>query len=58
MFYVSSKDPESYMDEITGNRRRLKVYAVQYKHGYPFFTFYEDNKWITRSAKYYVPVEN
>ena len=34
------------------------VYSVQYKRGYPFFTFYENGKWITRSAKYYEPVGN
>lgn len=45
------------MEELTGSRIKKKVYAVQYKHGYPFFTFYEDGKWVTRSAKYYVPVE-
>ena len=57
MFYVKSKNPETYFDKISGNRFKKKVYAVQYKHGYPFFTFYEDGKWITRSAKGYVPAD-
>lgn len=57
MFYVYSKNPESIIDEISNTRTKKKVYSVQYKHGYPFFTFYEYDKWITRSAKYYVPVE-
>lgn len=57
MFYVYNKKPESRMEELTGSRIKKKVYAVQYKHGYPFFTFYEDGRWVTRSAKYYVPVE-
>jgi hypothetical protein len=58
MFYVYSKEPETSIDEAYHTRRKKKVYSVQYKHGYPFFTFYEDGKWITRSAKYYEPVEN
>jgi hypothetical protein len=58
MFYVKSKNPESIFDEESGMRIKKKVYSVQYKHGYPFFTFYEDGQWVTRSAKYYVPVEN
>lgn len=58
MFYVYSKKLESYCDGISGTRMKKKVYAVQYKHGYPFFTFYEDDRWVTRSAKYYEPVEN
>jgi hypothetical protein len=58
MFYVYSKEVDTTMDELSNTRRKKKVYSVQYKHGYPFFTFYEDGKWITRSAKYYVPVES
>lgn len=50
MFYVFEKDRDIKILK--------KVYSVQYKHGYPFFTFYEDGKWVTRSAKYYVPEEN
>ena len=57
MFYVRDKELKSYIDGISDSRFKKKVYAVQYKHGYPFFTFYEDGKWVTRSAKYYVPVE-
>jgi hypothetical protein len=33
------------------------VYGVHYKKGYPFFTFYENGQWISRSAKHYMPVE-
>jgi hypothetical protein len=58
MFYVKSKEPENIFDETSGTRIPKKVYSVQYKHGYPFFTFYENGQWITRSAKYYVPVDN
>jgi hypothetical protein len=58
MFYVYSKEPETTMEEMKGFRNKKKVYSVQYKHGYPFFTFYENGKWVTRSAKYYEPVEN
>ena len=58
MFYVYSKKPESICDEVHNIRRKKKVYSVQYKHGYPFFTFYEDGIWVTRSAKYYEPAEN
>jgi len=56
MFYVKSKNPESIFDEVSGARMKKRVYSVQYKNGYPFFTFYENGQWITRSAKYYVPV--
>ena len=58
MFYVYVKKPETHFQEVTNTRTKKKVYAVQYKHGYPFFTFYEDGKWITRSAKSYIPVES
>lgn len=58
MFYVYNKEPETHFEEVTSNRIKKKVYSVQYKHGYPFFTFFEDGKWVTRSAKYYMPVEN
>lgn len=58
MFYVRNKKPETYMEEVCGSRRKQKVYSVQYKNGYPFFTLCENGKWITRSAKYYEPVEN
>ena len=58
MFYVYSKESETYCDEASNTRRKKKVFSVQYKNGYPFFTFYEDGKWVTRSAKYYEPVEN
>jgi hypothetical protein len=27
------------MEELTGSRIKKKVYAVQYKHGYPFLLF-------------------
>jgi hypothetical protein len=57
MFYVYAKEPQSIFDEMSDVRMKKKVYAVQYKHGYPFFTFYENDKWVTRSAKYYVPAE-
>jgi hypothetical protein len=57
MFYVTSKKPESIFDEKSGMRNKKKVYSVQYKSGYPFFTFYENGQWITRSAKHYEPVE-
>jgi len=57
MFKVKSKKPESYCDEVSGVRLSEKiVYSVQYKHGYPFFTFYESEQWVTRSAKYYESV--
>jgi len=56
MFYVKNKKPESCCDEVLGTRTKKIVYSVQYKHGYPFFTFYENGQWITRSAKYYEPV--
>ncbi|MFC0903753.1 hypothetical protein ACFHWD_03495 [Clostridium sp. MT-14] len=49
MFYVYDK-----RDTIKEN---MKVYSVQYKHGYPFFTLYKNDQWITESAKYYVPIE-
>jgi hypothetical protein len=58
MFYVKSKEPESSCDEVSGTRIKKKVYAIQYKHGYPFFTFYENGLWITRSAKHYIPVSD
>jgi len=58
MFYVYSKDPETHFQEVSNTRIKKKVYSVQYKHGYPFFTFYEDGRWVTRSAKYYRPVED
>jgi len=57
MFYVKSKKPESYCDKISDTKIIKIVYAVQYKHGYPFFTFYENGQWITRSAKHYEPVK-
>lgn len=57
MFYVYSKEPENYFEEVSDARVKKKVYSVQYKNGYPFFTLYENGRWITRSAKYYVPVE-
>jgi len=56
MFYVKSKKPESCCDEVAGTRTKKRVYDIQYKRGYPFFTFYENGQWITRSAKYYEPV--
>lgn len=56
MFYVKSKEPESIFDEESGMRMKKKVYAVQYKRGYPFFLLYENGQWITKSAKHYVPV--
>jgi len=58
MFYVYNKNPSSFYEENKNIRvEKKKVYAVSYKNGYPFFTFYEDGKWITRSAKHYIPVE-
>lgn len=56
MFYVISKEPECICDEVSGNRMKKLVYSVQYKRGYPFFTFYENGQWITRSAKHYIPI--
>lgn len=53
MFYVKEK-------KNNGNKEipQVKtVYGVQYKHGYPFFTFYENEQWITRSAKHYIPAD-
>ena len=52
MFDVYNKEEE--FDIIS---KKKKVYSVQYKNGYPYFTLYEDGQWITRSAKYYVPVK-
>jgi len=58
MFEVCEKNPESYVEEKYGIRlKKIMVYGVQYKNGYPFFTLYENGQWITRSAKYYVPIE-
>ena len=34
-----------------------EVAGVQYKSGYPFFTIYENNQWITKSAKSFIPLE-
>lgn len=56
MFYVLSKKPESIFDEESDTRRIKTVYSIQYKNGYPFFTFYENGRWITRSAKHYIPI--
>lgn len=53
MFYVHERSKDN------NEKPQVKtVYGVQYKHGYPFFTFYEDGIWVTRSAKHYVPVAN
>ena len=58
MFYVINKKPKSIFEQVTGDRLPPKEdYAVQYKKGYPFFLFYENGQWITRSAKYYEPVK-
>jgi len=48
MFYVTEKDTKDI----------ILVYSVQYKRGYPFFTSYKDNQWVTRSAKHYAPIIN
>jgi hypothetical protein len=56
MFYVYEKKPDTYFEEVNNVRFKKLVYSVQYKHGYPFFTFYENGQWITRSAKHYEPV--
>ena len=53
MFYVYEKRSKDNNEKL----QVKTVYGVQYKYGYPFFTFYEDGVWVTRSAKYYVPVE-
>jgi hypothetical protein len=56
MFYVVNKKPNSIFEQVTGDRLPpQKVYAVQYKKGYPFFLLYENGQWITKSAKYYIP---
>jgi len=53
MFEVYDKRlKQQYNMEV---RKKIIVYSVQYKNGYPYFTFYEDGQWITRSAKYYIP---
>lgn len=53
MFYVKEKK-----NNDNNEKPQVKaVYGVQYKHGYPFFTFYEDGIWVTRSAKHYTPIE-
>jgi len=58
MFYVINKKSNSVFEQMTGDRLPpQKVYAIQYKKGYPFFLFYENNRWITKSAKYYKPVD-
>jgi hypothetical protein len=56
MFYVQNKKQDTLLKEPVGVISKKIVYAVQYKHGFPFFTFYENGQWITRSAKYYEPV--
>lgn len=53
MFYVYEKRSKDNNEKL----QVKTVYGVQYKYGYPFFTFYEDGVWVTRRAKYYVPVE-
>ena len=60
MFEVYDKRDENYIERINNIIifKKKTVYSIQYKNGYPFFTFYEDGQWITRSAKYYIPVEN
>jgi hypothetical protein len=57
LFYVISKNPESIFEEEGKIRTAKKVYSIQYKHGYPFFTFYEKGQWIIRSAKHYIPID-
>lgn len=48
MFYVFEKDKDPKV--------KITVYDIQYKNGYPFFLIYQHGQWITRSAKYYVPI--
>ena len=33
----------------------ITVYDIRYKSGYPFFVFYEDGEWRTKSAKEFKP---
>lgn len=33
------------------------VVSTQYKNGFPYFTFYIDGVWTTKSAKYFMPVK-
>lgn len=57
MFYVYDKEPRTYFQEVSGVRIKRKVYSVQYKNGYPFFTLFENGRWVTRSAKHYIPID-
>lgn len=38
--------------------KQYTVYGTKYKNGYPYFTLYKNGRWVTESAKYYVPVED
>ena len=56
MFEVYKKNPTTLTEKELGTKfKKMKVYAVHSKNGYPFFTFYEDKQWVTRSAKNYIP---
>ena len=55
MFYVCNKEDKTKYDNMEDGIKIKRVYAVQYKNGYPFFTFYENGQWITRSAKFFIP---
>lgn len=57
-----------YMSEMTlGACNQIKdhalitnsftVYGTHYKKGYPYFTIFKDNQWITKSAKHFVALE-
>jgi hypothetical protein len=50
MFFVYEKNSKDIMKKII-------IYDIQYKRGYPFFTFYKNGQWVTRSAKHYIPCE-
>ena len=54
MFEVYNKRVKQTYDK--NNRKIITVYGIRYKNGYPYFTIYEDGQWITRSAKWFMPV--
>ena len=46
--------PEDYIRHALG----IEIYGVKDdKHGYPTFLIRSDNRWIWKSAKHFIPVE-
>lgn len=61
LFHIVDGEPCILKDDIYYRieepfQQIYEVFDVTHKNGYPHFTIFKDGEWITKSAKYFMPV--